>query len=383
MKRIAKLSAALIAAASGSASLFLACLTADSGATSTGDPDANVVVPEAAVALDSAVDAGSAADAATDAACPPLKNDTPQSLACTGLYSNLETKQVADGVREFTPAVALWSDGADKTRWVYLPPGARIDDTNVSEWKFPIGTKLWKEFKVAGRRVETRLFQKLGDDFWVHASYQWASDELSSTRADGADFTVDGSNYHIPTPSECDKCHNGRRDRVLGFDAISLGLPGAAGFTLEHLAKEGRLSPTPTTTAYTIGDDGTGKAAPALAWLNVNCGVTCHNGNTTATAYPTGLRLRLDPTQLDGGTVASSWDVLKTSVGTGAVTPRWVGQQRIVPGEPDTSLLVQLISQRGTDQMPPLGTFVVDDKAVKLVRDWIQGMPKDAGADGG
>ncbi|MDB4939326.1 MAG: hypothetical protein JWP87_6298 [Labilithrix sp.] len=382
MRSYGRLAAAILAAATISSALFLGCSTTD-GATPAPQQDAAVEVPEAAATVDGAVDAGLDADAGADAACPPLANDTPRSLACTGLYANVETKQVATGVREFTPAVALWSDGADKTRWIYLPPGAKIDDTNASEWKFPIGTKLWKEFKVSGHRIETRFFQKLGDDFWVHASYQWQSDELSSTRADGADITISGAAYHIPTPSECDKCHNGRRDRVLGFDAVSLGLPGAAGITLDHLAKQGLLTPTPTTTAYTIGDDGTGKAAPALAWLNVNCGVTCHNGNTTATGYPTGLRLRLDPAQLDGGAVASSWDPLGTSIGIGAVTPRWVGQQRIVPGEPDMSLLVQLISQRGTDQMPPIGSLVVDDKDVKIVRDWIQSMPKDAGADGG
>jgi hypothetical protein len=352
-----------------------ACTAEGSGAVLEGQ-DASVaeasITPEAA---------GTAGDAQPEASteCPSLSNDTPRALACTGLYTNLEAKQIADDLREFTPAAPLWSDGADKLRWIYLPPGATIDATNTLEWKFPVGTKLWKEFRVGGRRIETRFFHKLGDDFWVHASYQWANDELSATRVDGADLTVNDTLYHIPTPSECDKCHNGRRDRVLGFDAVSLGLGNAAGITLERLVKDGRLSPTPSTTTYQI-DDGTGKAARALAWLNINCGVSCHNDNTTALGYPTGMRLRLEPTLLDGGAPNDAWAVLQTTLNVGAVTPRWVDSKRIVPGRPDSSLIVRLISHRGTDQMPPIASLVVDEEGVQLVRDWIASMPL---ADGG
>jgi hypothetical protein len=365
-------SAALAASALFAA--FVAC-TSDNAATTTPPPTG---VDAASPA--STVDASGSGpgDGSTDASslCPPLTNDTPKGLDCTGLYANLATKQLADDVREFTPAVPLWSDGAEKTRWIYLPPGTTIDATDAKEWKFPVGTKLWKEFKVAGRRIETRLFQKLGPDFWVHASYQWAADELTATRVDGADFLANDAPYHIPTPSECDKCHNGRRDRVLGFDAVSLGLPEAVGFTLDTLAKEGRLSPTPATTSYKIGD-GSSSASRALAWLNVNCGVTCHNENTTAAAYPTGLRFRLDPALLDGRTPDMTWAPLQTSIGITAITPRWQPSKRIVAGYPDKSLVVRLISERGDEQMPPLATFVVDQQHVQIVSDWIASLPPD------
>ena len=388
MRRLTRISAALAVASGVSAGLFLACSSADP-APASAQPDANIGAGnDGAIAEAAAADANvGTVDAGADASCPPLANDTPHGLDCTGLYADVATKQLADGIREFTPAIPFWSDGADKTRWISLPPGTTIDVTDVNEWTFPVGTKLWKEFRVAGHRVETRLFEKLGANLWVHASYAWASDELSATRADGADITtVDGAAYHIPTPSECDKCHNGRKDRVLGFDAVSLGLPNAVGVTLAMLAQEGRLKPTPTTTSYAIGDDGTGKSAAALGWLNINCGVTCHNGNTTATAYPTGFRTKLDANLLDGGAPGPTWDTYKTGLGIGAVTPRWSGIPRIVAGQPDHSLLVQLISERGTDQMPPLSTYVVDEKDVQVVRAWITALPPplvDGGADGG
>jgi hypothetical protein len=380
MRRLTRWSAALAATSSCAAAAVLAC---SSGGGAPAGPEQDAAAPlDAAPAPipDAAREAD--ADAGVNPACPPLGNDSPRDLGCTGLYGDLSTKQIAGGVREYTPAFALWSDGADKTRWIALPPGSTIDDSNVDEWSFPVGTRIWKEFKVAGHRVETRFFQKVGADAWVHASYAWAADELSATRADGADLTVNGSPYHIPTPSECEKCHNGRRDRVLGFDAVSLGLPDAVGLTLASLARAGALAPPPSTTSYTVGDDGSGKAAAAVGWLHVNCGVSCHNGNTTAAAYPTGLRLRLDPSQLTGAAPSAAWDTLKTTANVTARTPRWAGTMRIVPGQPDTSLLVQLISQRGTDQMPPLGTFAVDDKDVATIRAWISAMPPSA-PDGG
>src|SRR5688572_10898868 len=84
--------------------------------------------------------------ACADAGTPP------RTLECTGLYADLSTKQLAVGVREYAPAVELWSDGADKRRFIALPAGKQIDASNPSEWKFPVGTKLWKEFSVTGKR---------------------------------------------------------------------------------------------------------------------------------------------------------------------------------------------------------------------------------------
>jgi glucose/arabinose dehydrogenase/mono/diheme cytochrome c family protein len=46
----------------------------------------------------------------------------------------------------------------------------------------------------------------------------------------------------------------------------------------------------------------------------------------------------------------------------------------IAPGEPDRSVLLQRVSRRGPNQMPPMATSVVDDDAVRLLREWIAGM---------
>jgi hypothetical protein len=177
-----------------------------------------------------------------------------------------------------------------------LPNGKKIDATNPEEWVFPIGTKFFKEFRANGRRVETRLYQKVRDDRWVRATFEWNNGETAATRSQGGDredITLYGANYHVPSGRECDQCHQGRKDRILGFSEVSLGLAGAQGLTLQVLADEKLLSPPPVRTKLSIGDDGTGMASQVLGWLDINCGVSCHNDNQNAKAYSTGLRMKL------------------------------------------------------------------------------------------
>ena len=311
----------------------------------------------------------------------------PGTLECTGLYADLAAKQLAPGVAPYAPAVPLWSDGAEKERWVLLPPGTIIDSGNPSEWVFPVGTKFWKQFSVGGKRIETSLWQKVRSDYWVHAAYAWDAGETAAVQTKGGDVPLGAGTYHIPTDDECEKCHRGRTEHILGFEEVELGLPGATGITLADLVARGLLT-APRRTSLTIGDDGTGAAAPALGWLHANCGITCHNGNSNAIAFPSGLRFRLDATQLDGRS-SVDFDARKTGIGVAVNAVNWKGQVRIVPGDPAASLLYYLISHRGPGmQMPPIATRVVDEANVALVGRWIASMPPlprmDAGPpDGG
>lgn len=308
----------------------------------------------------------------------------PSTLECTGLYSDFATKTIAPTMRAYAPAVPLWSDGAEKQRWIELPPGQKIDASDPNEWVFPVGTKVFKQFSYGGRRVETRLFQKIAPNEWVHATYAWNETETATHISYGESVTTaDGGTWLIPAPGDCESCHRGRSDRILGFEEVNLGLPGASGMPLSKLVAEGLLDPEPPLFALGIGDDGTGLDAPALAWLHVNCGVTCHNANEGATAYGAGMRLRLDPRKLDTSPPDSSWDPLRTTIGVPCTSGSVAGQPRIAPGDPANSVIAQLISQRGGLQMPPapLSRFV-DTPDVAAVKAWIAQLPvPDAGAD--
>jgi hypothetical protein len=335
---------------------------------------------------DEGLDGAPSLDAASEGEPPEIfdcgddETIAPPSLECTGLYSRWASKKLAPGVREYAPSTALWSDGAEKYRWIYLPPGTTIDASNRSEWVFPVGTKFWKEFRVGGKRIETRLFKKLRADRWVTAAYAWSKDDQSTTSSmggDQSDIDTGGAQYHIATQKECSECHKGRRDKILGFEEISLGGPNATGFTLAALVAEKRISPPPPAVDVRIPDDGTGSSVPAMAWIHVNCGVTCHNRNSDATGNGTKMFLRLDPSDL-GTKPPAQWDVITTTLRVTPNTPAWAGEIRVMPGLPDRSLLVRLISERGKEQMPPIGTHLIDQKNVDAVRAWVARMTPDA-----
>ena len=322
-------------------------------------------------------DSGADSGAGGDCAATPA-NTLHELLSCTGLYADIAGKVTADGVREFAPAVHLWSDGADKARWIYLPEGMQIDSSDPDDWRFPIGTKLFKEFSHEGHRVETRLFWKVADNRWLRTAYQWNEDETEAVRFAGGEVDVAGDAYHIPTAKECDQCHKGRADRVLGFEAGLLGMTGATGLTLSELVDGGLLSDDPALTELEIGDDGTTRAAAALGWLHVNCGVSCHNPYSAAEGFTSRLHLNLRAEDLDGR-ASSGFPALETGVGVTARTPRWMGRIRIVPGSPEQSLLYELANTRDPsrpkDQMPPIASRVTDPDGLSALEDWIRSMP--------
>jgi hypothetical protein len=357
---------------------FLGLVTAcDSNGTLAGGADAST---DALPLLDAVADVGDGGvDPCADAAVPP------STLACTGLYADFATKQLAANAVAYTPATPLWSDNAQKARWIELPPNTQIDISNPDEWTFPVGTKLFKEFRVGGQRVETRMFQKTTPTFWVFATYAWNSDDSAATINFGGPVPVgnDGGTWNIPSNDDCGECHRGRQDRILGFEQVSLGLPGAQGLTLAQLAAQGLVTPPPPSISLTVGDDGTGLDALALAWIHVNCGVTCHNTNPAAAGYGAGMLLRLHATQLDGTAPSvATWDVLKTTINVPCVSGTVAGEPRIVPGDPGSSVLYQLMDERGALQMPPIASVLVDVPDVAVVRSWIQAMSLQDGGTG-
>jgi hypothetical protein len=338
---------------------------------------------------DAGPDAGPEAGPASDEpVLPPWCADAgtpPTTLECTGLYADFATQKLAPAARPYAPAVPLWSDGATKARWIELPKGKTIDATDPNEWTFPVGTKVFKEFSYGGKRVETRMFQKVAPNDWVHATYAWNADDSATQISYGQTVPVpDGGTWVIPTPQNCDSCHEGRSDRILGFDEVNLGLAGATGQTLAGLLAEALVVPAPARAELAIGDDGTGLDAHALGWLHTNCGVTCHNANEGAQGFGAGMLLRLDPRWLDGSPPDSTWDPLRTTLSVPCTSGSVAGQPRIEPGNPAGSVIVEVIGTRGALQMPPAPlSRAVDIPDVDSITAWIAHMPHAAGEDGG
>jgi hypothetical protein len=347
---------------------------------------ADVVLADAAAESDGAADVVEASVGLEgDAQGCPDDGGIPDDLSCTGLYSDWATKTIATDAVPFTPALVFWSDAAVKLRWIYLPPGSSIDTTDMDNWVFPIGTKIWKQFAVNGQIVETRLIWKASQD-WTFLDYRWSSDGSSARRLDAGEKNVNGTTYEIPSTSVCPQCHAGRPDMVLGFDLIGLGLPGAQGITLASLAAQGMFTKAPSPLTITIPEDSTQKAAAALGWLHVNCGSSCHNasGNAASTELYTKL-LANEIHPPDGGQArVAALDTYVSTVNVpGTLQPFGRSYERVAPGDAGASLVPLMAASRQADgggfiPMPPIVSHIPDDAGVALVNAWIDALG-DAG----
>lgn len=366
---------------------YAGCSSDDATPTPTPTPEAgaDTSTPVDSGADSAPADAGAKRDCKSDVEADGLY----KHLDCTGLYSDFEKKTVALDAKPYKPAFEFWSDGAEKSRWLQLPATEKIDISDFDEWTFPNGTKVWKEFRLGGKRIETRLYTK-SKDSWRHTAYRWNDTETDAVRKDSGDkITLSGRPpYEMPNVGECDTCHSGRKEPLLGIDAVSLGLAGATGVTLATLAADGKLSKAPLVTTLAIPENAGGKAAPALGWLHANCGA-CHNTNPGAGASFTQFFALLKASQLappDGGTpTVEGLDAYKTAVNvvsTKTDDDAGVNYLRIVPGDPGQSYVAIISGRRvavneapNPTQMPPVVTRIVDTTGHKALTDWITVIP--------
>ncbi len=304
-------------------------------------------------------------------AATPRLLETPDTLEETGLF--------ALPSMPFTPQYPLWSDGATKRRWLYLPPGASIDASNPDAWQFPVGTRVWKEFSFKGRKVETR-FMDLRDDGWHYATYIWDADGITATLAptNGATSVAiaPGVTHRIPSEADCRACHASSPTPVLAFSALQLSedrdpnaphreAPFDGAVTLRQLVADGVVKNLPAPMALVpprIAGDATTRAA--LGYLHANCG-GCHRGDGALASVGVVL----------AHSVLHPGDAQRT---TFDVASRFMAPDvRIAPGAHADSVLYKRISARTpTEQMPPLGTQLVDGEATRLIAAWIDQQPQ-------
>ena len=282
----------------------------------------------------------------------------PELLSEVGLYLELpDLDVVPDAALGYEPVWPLWSNGSDKQRFLVLPEGEVIDDTG-KPWVFPAGTLLFKTFSYDGRPLETRLLRKTAALEWDYEVYLWAEDGSDATLADiELPLPVDAAvgTHTIPARLDCRSCHESSESVVLGVSELQLAP------RLTELFEQGLLAaPPPATPAAIEHEDETTRQV--LGWLHGDC-VHCHNGS-------------------DGP--SSSYDLradvaLGNLIGVESDSSGSAGGVRVIPGDPEGSLLYRAISAEGDTTevklMPPVGVDVLDDASIALVRQWIEGLP--------
>lgn len=318
---------------------------------------------------------------AAEPAPPARPAVAPEHLSETGLVVDACSGTLSAGVRPFAPRYPLWSDGAAKRRWVYLPEGARIDASDPYAWSFPVGTKFWKEFRFE-ERVETRYMERVADGSWLYATYLWSADGVEALRAPEGGLrahcaTERGTRHDIPAIQDCRACHEGSPSRVLGFSALQLGSerdpeaphaerPEPGSLDLDELLESGRLagSEAAIRAAGRPIEARTPRERAALGYLHANC-AGCHNSAGPLAALGLELEYRheaIPPTLRTALARPSRYQPTGT-----------IDAQRIAPGDPGRSVLYQRAASRfGPTQMPPLGTHAVDEDALALLREWIE-----------
>ena len=285
-------------------------------------------------------------------------------LSQTGLFTSVSPEVLAPGVKTYEPRFQLWSDGAEKRRWYFLPAGAQIDASDRDAWQFPVGTKFWKEFTRDGVKVETRLLERT-DSGWRAVAYVWNGDDADAQPAGQVDAGMTA--HDVPAAKDCVGCHGGTPSFVLGFSGVQLPVSSADGGTsIDSLTASGAFSTNLGPIPSLPGDETTQRA---LGWLHANC-AHCHNQHRP----PPGALRCWDPKR------EFDLSLRLDSLGSLAETPvmKTAKAEELSPGKPEASAI--FTRTRGDlaafqQRMPPLATEVIDPDALPLLDAWIKSLP--------
>jgi hypothetical protein len=332
-------------------------------------------------------------------------NTMPTLLSQTGLYTDIKTRALSPDVKAFTPAYTLWSDGATKNRYVYMPPGKKINTDEMEFWQYPEGFKLWKDFTSDGKLIETRLLQKTADGkaSWYMVAYKWKDDYSDAEAVPMGAQNARDTQHDIPSQEDCKGCHTALGDYSIGFTALMLSHNLPDSLNLAKVAELGWLTTAPAPTGYVL--PGTEPEKAALGYMHANCGM-CHNFRSQVYKTKVALDLwthldQISSTQTTraylsmvcdqwpgdpaGATPHDKFDPIKAcdpGHATGAAMETDISKlKRIAPKNATESGIIDLMALRATGmvgemkQMPPLGTEKKDDMGLAAITAWLNALP--------
>ncbi len=298
----------------------------------------------------------------------------PARLSETGCVDPADPSRAASGLIPFRINTMLWSDGATKERWIGLPNGRSIDVDADGDWLFPPGTVMVKKFSLNGMPVETRLFMRHPDGAWAGYTYEWNDEGTDATRVVGGKRRRFGDqDWVYPNENDCLRCHSEAAGRTLGPESAQLNgdysyaQTGRTANQLTTLDAIGVLQPPLGSDAGSLpaypdplGTDAS-IAERARSLLHANCS-GCHRpGGPT----PSTMDLRYSTPLAE----TNACDALPVRGDLGIADARL-----IAPGHPERSILLARDGRRDVAGMPPLGSLVVNQAGLDLVREWISGM---------
>ncbi|ROT94942.1 hypothetical protein EB810_07290 [Altererythrobacter sp. FM1] len=322
----------------------------------------------AAAALAAAPDRGAVNDAVIAEA------GLPRTLSEYGFFTDAAAQIPTARVTPYRLNTPLWSDGAEKLRFVYVPQGTQAKADGEGLIDLPVGAALIKTFafqKDGKRRlIETRVLLHRADG-WLALPYVWNDEQTEAKLAvAGARMPVttpagEAIDYRVPNKNQCKECHG------LNGEVIPIG-PKARNLSadwLDRFADAGMIDKVPAVAnRIPMWEDRAtvSVAAAARGYLEANC-AHCHRPG--ATASNSGLDLRWE--QSDPHAIG----IMKHPVAAG----RGAGNllYDVVPGKPDQSILTyRMASSEAGVAMPELGKATVDHDGLEAVERWIAALPQ-------
>ena len=310
-----------------------------------------------------------------------LRDGYAPALSDYGFFADLKARTPATRVMSYHLNTPLFSDYAEKQRFLYVPAGKKAAYEPSAALDFPVGSALIKTFGYeqngAFKPLETRLLLHRAEG-WVAVPYVWNADgsdavlKRAGTRIPVTFIDPAGKSrtisYSVPNQNQCKDCHSlAGAITPIGPKARNLN----DGRQLAALVGAGLLDRAPADAPRLARWDD--PAAPidarARAYLDTNC-AHCHNPRGAASN--SGLFLGWDvPDAVTRG-------IAKRPVAAG----RGSGDRDfdIDPGRPEDSII--LYRMASTDPgiaMPELGRATTHDEAIALLTQWILEMTPPRG----
>jgi uncharacterized repeat protein (TIGR03806 family) len=295
----------------------------------------------------------------------------------------------ADGLIPYDLVVSFWSDGAEKSRFIFVPQGETISFSPTGEWKFPSGTVLLKTFLLATndsdarslRRLETRLLvcDQTGGVYGV--TYKWRADNrdadlLETNLAEEISITtptgVRRQLWYYPSRQDCLTCHTANAGLVLGVKTRQLNRDftypsGVADNQLRAWNHAGLFNPRLSDTDLkdlpklaATDDMSRSLEDRARSYFDANC-ANCHRPSGTVAFFDARYDTPLPQQLLVGGRVL--------------IDERIDGARVIAPNDIWRSILYLRANTIEAFKMPPLARNAIDSHGMNLLREWIESLP--------
>ena len=325
-----------------------------------------------------------------------IATDDPKQLSDYSFFTGeLKDLNPAEKVYPYAVNTPLFSNYAEKARFIYLPQGKKMQFTQNGSFTFDKGAILIKNFfyhetqgdTLSPRRIiETRLLIK-EEKGWKPLNYIWNEQQ---TNADlnyvGKNVAVSWQdkkgkekkvNYVVPNLNQCKNCHNNNNTITpIGVTAAQLNRRYNALQEkinqLDYFKQLGILSHFSTAAEFTpmpVWDDVFNVSVEnrAKAYLDANC-AHCHSAQ--GSAKNSGLYLNYH--QKD----RRKRGILKPPIAAGKGSGDF--KYGIVPGHPEESIFIYRVgSNDPAIRMPEIGRSIVHEEGLALLTQYIKDLQKE------